>query len=1085
VAVFLVGMLMSCLGATPGRMSLHGHVPVAVAGLTAKGRLPATNQLSLAIGLPLRDAAGLDELLRQLYDPASTNFHKFLTPAEFTARFGPTEADYAVVRQFAETNGFTVTGTHANRVVLDVTAAAADVESALGVTLRTYRHPTENRDFFAPDTEPSVPTNLPVADMWGLSDFGRPHPNLIKRDMANVAPQTGSAPSGSGAYFGNDFRNAYVPGTLLTGAGQTVGLLQFDGFYASDIAAYATAAGNGRTNIAIQTVLLDGFTGVPTTGANSGNGEVSLDIEMAMSMAPGLTKIIVFEGNPNNVIPTDVLNAMAASNTVKNLSSSWAWGGGPNTTIDNIFKNMAAQGQSFFNAAGDSDAFPTGYVDNSANSTTPSSSPYITQVGGTTLTSGSGAAYSSEAVWNWGNEYGSSYNGKGSSGGISSYYSIPSWQTNISMAANGGSTTYRNIPDVALTADNVYVTYGNGTSAAFGGTSCAAPLWAGYCALINQQAVLAGKSPVGFVNPALYALAAGTNYNSVFHDVTSGNNTSSSSPSAFYAVAGYDLCTGLGTPNGTNLINALMPLTFSAVIAGAGWTLAFESATPTNGAIDPGETVTVNLSLQNQGNLATSNLVATLLASTNLLAPSGPQTYGALAAAGGSTNQPFTFTAAGTCGSSLVAALQLQDGTNNLGTVSFTLPLGSISTNRVQTFAQNFDGVTAPVLPAGWTTTNITGTTNKWATTTSASDTSPNSVFVADVASISENALVSPVISIAATNTRLSFRHNYSLEYTNLVSGHRHPTTNTTYYDGGVLEIQIGSGAFTDIVSAGGSFVTGGYNASITTTSDNPLGGRAAWVGSSSGWQTVAVNLPAAAAGQNIQLRWNYATDTGNSGTGAVGWYVDSISITDGVDNCLSVFTDLAISQTLATNSQPVGQNLVYTLTVTNLGPQAAANVMLTDAVPANATFVAATGGSYSAGQMVWPVGMLAAATATNFTITLAPATGNIFTNFVSIGTVTPEITLTNNAATLVTTQIVSLQPSITSIATSAGGGLKLQLTGAAAQTYVLEVTTNLFSANWQPVATNTLDNSGQWQFNNPPATNTPNCFYRLKLVQQ
>ena len=109
-----------------------------------------------------------------------------------------------------------------------------------------------------------------------------------------------SAPDGFGTYFGNDFRNAYVPGTTLTGAGQTVGLFEFDGFYSSDIAAYAAAAGNGRTNIVIQTVLLDGYNGVPTTGANSGNGEVSLDIEMAMAMAPGLAKIVVFEGNPNN-----------------------------------------------------------------------------------------------------------------------------------------------------------------------------------------------------------------------------------------------------------------------------------------------------------------------------------------------------------------------------------------------------------------------------------------------------------------------------------------------------------------------------------------------------------------------------------------------------------------------------------------------------------------------------------------------------------------------------------------------------------------------------------------------------------------
>jgi subtilase family serine protease len=221
---------------------------------------------------------------------------------------------------------------------------------------------------------------------------------------------------------------------------------------------------------------------------------------------------------------------------------------------------MAAQGQSFFNASGDSDAFTTGStsangVDNRSLDNSPSSSPYITQVGGTTLTTtGPGGAWASETVWNWGLT-GGSYSG--SSGGISSYYSIPSWQSGTSMAANGGSTSYRNTPDVALTADNVYVTYAKGTVAIFGGTSCAAPLWAAVSALMNQQAAAAGRSSIGFINPAIYKLSTNAIYATAFHDITTGNNVSSDSPNSFYAVAGYDLCTGLGTP-GQNLITALV-----------------------------------------------------------------------------------------------------------------------------------------------------------------------------------------------------------------------------------------------------------------------------------------------------------------------------------------------------------------------------------------------------------------------------------------------------------------------------------------------------------------------------------------------
>lgn len=534
---------------------LQGHVPKIVSSLTPKGRLAATNELRLAIGLPLRDPAGLDDFLAQIYNPASPNFHRYLTVDEATARFGSTAGDYEAVETFARSNGLAVTATYNNRLVLDVTGPAAAVEKAFHVKLLIYRHPAEARDFYAPATEPTVDAQLPVVDIQGLSDYSRPHPKLYRMNAA--LPKAGSAPDGSGAYFGNDFRNAYVPDTTLTGAGQALGLFEADGFYSSDIATYASAAGNGRTNIVIQTVLLNGFSGTPTTGSDSGNPEVSLDIEMAMSIAPGLARIVVYEGNPNEFIPNDILDSMlAGSNTVKSLSCSWGWGGGPSTTTDAIFKNMSAVGQSFFNAAGDSDAFTTGAssvngVDNPSLANAPSSSPYITQVGGTTLTSGANAAYGSETVWNWGG-------GTGSSGGISSHYSIPNWQTNVAnLTGSGGSTSFRNIPDVALTADDIYVAYGDGGGAEFGGTSCAAPLWAGFIALANQQAAAGGRPVVGFINPAIYAIASGPNYGTCFHDVTTGNNTWSSSPSLFYAATGYDLCTGLGTPAGQSLINAL------------------------------------------------------------------------------------------------------------------------------------------------------------------------------------------------------------------------------------------------------------------------------------------------------------------------------------------------------------------------------------------------------------------------------------------------------------------------------------------------------------------------------------------------
>ena len=563
VAVFfLLGTLMSGLGAQSGRVALRGHVPAAVAGLTAKGRLPATNQLALAIGLPLRNEAELDELLRQLYDPASTNFHKFLTPVEFTARFGPTEADYAAVRQFAESNGFTVTGTHVNRLVLDVQASATRIERAFQVSLKTFRHPTENRDFFSPDVEPSVPTNLPVADMWGLSDYGKPRA-LSHKVAARVVRSlsfNGSGPNGE--YAGNDFRNAYVPGTILTGAGQAVGLLEFSGYYKSDITNYENYIGriNGYTNyVPLTNVVVS--TGGGGRVSVSASGEVSLDIEMAISMAPALSRVIVYESSGN---PSSILNRMASDNLAKQLSCSWAWSGGPSTSVDNALKQMMTYGQSFFQASGDSDAY-TGsqLLDNSSLTNSPVSSTNLTAVGGTTLAM-SGSVWSSETVWNYNANANNPIPNEGSGGGISTYYTIPYWQTNISFTNSMASDTWRNVPDVALTADNIFVSYNNGDYSGtyyFMGTSCAAPLWAGFCALINQQTAASGGSTnsVGFLNPALYALLNNTNYTSCFHDITTGNNIGTGTAGLYYATTGYDLCTGLGTPNGTNLINVLAP----------------------------------------------------------------------------------------------------------------------------------------------------------------------------------------------------------------------------------------------------------------------------------------------------------------------------------------------------------------------------------------------------------------------------------------------------------------------------------------------------------------------------------------------
>ena len=325
----------------------------------------------------------------------------------------------------------------------------------------------------------------------------------------------------------------------------------------------------------------------------------------------------------------------------------------------------------------------------------------------------------------------------------------------------------------------------------------------------------------------------------------------------------------------SSVLNALTPVdvrvmdvigynfNLAPMIVAAGATLTAEGCTPTNGAIDPSETVTVNFALQNTGGQNAFNVVATLLATGGVTAPSGAQSYGTLVAGGGAVSEPFTFTANGTCASNITATLQIQTNSANYGTVTYNFNLGVLGL----ALSQNFDGVSAPALPAGWTT-SAGGAESPWVTSTTLADTAPNAAFSPDPTAIGSNVLVSPVIPIMTSTAKLTFRNNYSLE---------------TGYDGGVLDIQIGGGSFQDIMTAGGSFVQNGYVATISTSFGNPIGGRMAWSGSSGGFLTTIVNLPAAAAGQNIQLRWMCGSD---SSIGYPGWYIDTISIIDGFTCC-------------------------------------------------------------------------------------------------------------------------------------------------------------------------------------------------------
>jgi uncharacterized membrane protein len=525
--------------------TLHNHVRPSVAnGQAARvGLLSATQRLKLSIVLPLRNQAELTGLLGSLYDPTSSNYHQFLSVEQFTERFGPTEEDYQSVVSFAQASGFTVAGTSPNRLVVPIEGSVTQVNNAFHVSMTVYQHPTEDRTFFSPDREPSLNLSVPVAHIAGLNNFSLPRPLLTKAQAGQaIANVTGSGPEGS--YLGSDMRAAYYGASTLTGTGQAVGLLEFGGYSLSDVNLTFSESGQSY-GVPINNVLLDGATGVP----DGGDPEQVLDIVQAIGMAPGLSQVRVYIGE--GLDDANIFNAMATENICKQISVSWGWYPEDAATDDVFFEEFAAQGQSIFIASGDSGAFdaaisPYFY---------PAEDEYVTTVGGTHLTTtAAGGEWVSETVWN-------SY-GAGSGGGISpDSIAIPSWQAGVATSSNGGSTTLRNEPDVAMEGDfdNFNCDLGE-CEGGWAGTSFAAPRWAGFMALVNQQAVEAGTAPsggIGFINPAIYSIGKGSSYDNDFHDITSGNNDTGSQPVWFSATTGYDLTTGWGSANGQNLINAL------------------------------------------------------------------------------------------------------------------------------------------------------------------------------------------------------------------------------------------------------------------------------------------------------------------------------------------------------------------------------------------------------------------------------------------------------------------------------------------------------------------------------------------------
>jgi uncharacterized repeat protein (TIGR01451 family) len=265
---------------------------------------------------------------------------------------------------------------------------------------------------------------------------------------------------------------------------------------------------------------------------------------------------------------------------------------------------------------------------------------------------------------------------------------------------------------------------------------------------------------------------------------------------------------------------------------------------------------------------------------------------------------------------------------------------------------------------------------------------------------------LSPAVAVSTTTAQLSFRQNYNFE--------TDPALFTNAYDGGVLEIKIGAGPFQDILVAGGSFASNGYNRSISiTNTDNPLFGRQVWSALSPGFITTIVNLPASAAGQSVQFKWRFGTDNGNA-FGGTGWYIDTLAVRDGFACCVPS-ADFAITQTPSTNLVLLGQDLSYSVSFSNLGSQAVSSVSITDAIPANVTFSSASPGCiYTNGMVICTLGAMNVGDSNGVTVTVTPLAVGLVTNIVSVGSTLPDPSLANNFSTNVTSVTTNIAPAFT-----------------------------------------------------------------------
>jgi len=684
----LVPAAIVCQAQSLPPLTHHVRDVVANGQAQSAGRLPATQPLRLVFVLPLRNEGALDSLLQDLYNPSSASYRQFLTVEQFTSMFGPSQEDYDAVAAFAQKHGLAVAHTSRNRLNLDVTGTVANVEEALHVTMGVYLHPTENRTFYAADREPTPNLSVPLWHIAGLDNYSIPQPLLVRRP-AGVQPNatTGSCPSAS--FCGSDMRAAYYGGTALTGHGQSLGLLEYAGTDLADLATYYTNAGQ-TNNVPITLLSTDGTSTSCLSANNCDDTEQTIDMTQALGMAPALASLVMYVGSSDSAI----FNAMATASPLNaQLSSSWGWGPPDPSTDNPYFKEFAAQGQNLFQAAGDGGAWTPSSI------LYPGDDDFLVSVGGTDLeTASAGGAWASETAWSDG-------------GGGISLYPIPSWQVAAAGNCASCSLTYRNAPDVSANANFTFYVCADQTTCTandYGGTSFAAPMWAGFLALANEQAMADTGATLGFINPTVYTIGLNSIYDANFHDITGGGN-------GYSATIGYDLASGWGSPKGEALINSLV-----GTSKGTGFSL---SASPSGVTLAQGATGTSTIASTATGGfdaaitLTASGLPKNVTAVFSPTSITGAGTSTITFTAGVTANPgTYRITVTGTSGgaSALTTVLLTVTGTPvtfNISASPTTLTLtdGSTGTSTITTTVSGgFDSALTLTVSGGGNTQTVT-----------------------------------------------------------------------------------------------------------------------------------------------------------------------------------------------------------------------------------------------------------------------------------------------------------------------------------------------------------------------------------------